>query len=74
MNTRSGEEVPKSIVASYNEAFSKNVYRGTLEEWCRLQYMLFRLAVQQQGSDREPASFARWVRSVRELDAQQGEK
>lgn len=53
----SDNPVPKSIIESYNNAYSCGTYRGTLEEFMRVTYLLFRTG---WAGDREPPSFGQW--------------
>lgn len=59
-------DIPKSLRDSYAEARDAGVYSGSLLEWTRVSYLLFRLSVQDTG--REPASYTRWMHNLRLVD------
>lgn len=65
------EGVPKSLQKSYEAAQAQGVYSGTVTEWCRVQYLLYRLSLLKVG--REPASYGRWLYNTRLADKQREE-
>jgi hypothetical protein len=68
MNMDNEEEIPRSLLEAFNDAYTRGQYSsGNLAEFVEVRYLIFKTKWA-KGSDRLPPSRSKWLSQIRAVE------